>query len=140
MSTKALRFVKMGDGCYVPLSHKLNRDGYFRKRWKDSLEMFHRFIWRAKKGEIPEGYEINHLCGCRACANVDHMECIPGEEHTIKTNEERYVDRQRKMVNLIEQGKTAAEMMSITGESKNTVYQYRSRYNKGKLPIQHANN
>ena len=139
MSTsRSLKFVETESGCYVPLSHRLNQDGYFRKRWKKEAEMFHRFIWRAKKGEIPEGHEINHLCGCRSCANVEHMECITGEEHAIKTNKERYVDRQLQMIKLIEQGKTASEMMEITGESQNTVYQYRSRYNKRKLPMQNV--
>lgn len=73
---------------------KLNQDGYFRKRWGHTAEMFHRFIWRARKGEIPEGYEINHLCKNRACQNVEHMECIHGREHAIKTNQERYADEQ----------------------------------------------
>lgn len=90
MYTKPLVFVTTEDGCYIPLSHKLNQDGYFRKRWGDTLEMFHRFIWRARKGEIPEGYEINHLCGNRACQNIEHLECISGHEHAIKTNKERY--------------------------------------------------
>jgi hypothetical protein len=89
--TKPLIFVTTEDGCYIPLSHRLNADGYFRKRWHDGLEMFHRFIWKAKRGDIPEGYEINHLCGCRSCANIEHLECIDGTEHAIKTNKERYL-------------------------------------------------
>lgn len=86
----AIRFVEFEGGCLVPLNMKLNHDGYFRKRWHPELEMFHRFIWRAHRGEIPEGYEINHLCCNRACQNVLHMECIPGADHAIKTNETRY--------------------------------------------------
>jgi hypothetical protein len=86
----ALRFVEFGDGCMVPLSHKMNQDGYFRKAWADGPEMFHRFIWRAHHGPIPEGFEINHLCGNRACQNVKHFECIDGTEHAVKTNLERY--------------------------------------------------
>ena len=136
MYTKAIQFVTLDSGCYIPLSHRLNADGYFRKRWKDELEMFHRFIWRAHHGDIPEGHEINHLCGCRSCANVKHMECITGTEHTIKTNQDRYVERQQLIVSLIEAGKTVEEMMKITGRDRNSIYSYRSRYNKGKLPIQ----
>jgi len=87
----AIRFVRFENDCMVPLNKKLNADGYYRKRWGDnSFEMFHRFVWRAHNGPIPDGYEINHLCGNRACQNVKHMECIPGDEHAIKTNEERY--------------------------------------------------
>ncbi len=87
----AIQFLAFENGCVIPINKKLNADGYYRRRWGDnSIEMFHRFIWRARKGPIPDGYEINHLCGNRACQNVDHMECIPGEEHAIKTNKERY--------------------------------------------------
>lgn len=91
---RPLVFVTTEDGCFIPLSHQTNQDGYFRKTWNTGAdrvaEMFHRFIWRAKRGEIPEGYEINHLCGNRACQNVDHMECIDGTVHAVKTNKERY--------------------------------------------------
>jgi hypothetical protein len=87
----AIIFETTPTGCMVPTNKKLNADGYYRRRWADNtMEMFHRFIWRARKGEIPEGYEINHLCSNRACQNVDHMECIPGKDHAIKTNQERY--------------------------------------------------
>lgn len=86
----AIIFETTPDGCMVPTNKKLNADGYYRKRWANEIEMFHRFIWRARKGPIPDGYEINHLCGNRACQNVDHLECIPGEDHAIKTNRERY--------------------------------------------------
>ena len=86
----AIRFVRLEGDCMVPLNMRMNQDGYFRKRWFGDAEMFHRFIWRARKGPIPEGFEINHLCGNRACQNVEHFECIDGTEHAIKTNEERY--------------------------------------------------
>lgn len=86
----AIVFVTTEHGCMIPTNKRLNADGYFRKRWVDGIEMFHRFIWKARKGEIPEGFEINHLCGNRACQNVDHMECISGTEHAVKTNKERY--------------------------------------------------
>lgn len=87
---KSIQFETTEDGCFVPVNMKLNADGYFRKGWKDGMEMFHRFIWRARKGPIPDGFEINHLCGNRACQNVDHMECISGRDHAVKTNQERY--------------------------------------------------
>jgi hypothetical protein len=90
----ALRFIELDSGCLVPLSHRLNADGYFIKAWSKrgtgEAEMFHRFIWRAHNGPIPEGHEINHKCGNRACQNVEHLECISGKDHAILTNLERY--------------------------------------------------
>lgn len=138
-NTRDIVFVTTANGCFIPLSHKLNRDGYFRKRWNVAgetiAEMFHRFIWRARNGEIPEGYEINHKCGCRACSNVDHLECISGSDHAVLTNKERYVDRQQQIVDLMQQGKTVDEMVEITNRPRSSVLSYRSRYNRGKLGV-----
>lgn len=90
---RCLEFIELDTGCYVCVSHKTNPDGYLR--WNtgngNKLEMFHRIIWKMHKGPIPEGYEIDHLCHNRACLNVDHMECIDGSEHAIKSNKERWV-------------------------------------------------
>lgn len=92
-----LVFITTSSGCFVPLSHKLNPDGYFRKVWGTSAgkvyEMFHRFIWRAHHGDIPDGHEIDHTCKTRACCNVNHLRCIPGTQHAIETNETRYAAR-----------------------------------------------
>ena len=134
-----IRFITTEEGCFIPISHKLNQDGYFRKRWnvagKTIAEMFHRFMWRARKGDIPEGYEINHKCGCRSCSNVEHLECIPGSAHATLTNKERYVDRQEQIVAMMLQNKTVDEMVAITGRTRCSVLSYRSRYNRGNLGI-----
>ena len=94
----AIKFVEFEGGCMIPLSHSLNGDGYFRKGWHDGMEMFHRFIFRAVNNmeSIPEGYEINHKCRNRACCNPDHLEVLERTEHLIKTNKERYKDRNDK--------------------------------------------
>ena len=86
------------NGCITPKSHALNQDGYFRK-WipeRKKMVMYHIYSWEVINGPIPEGFEINHLCKNRACCNVEHLECIDGKAHTIKTNEERYSERKQK--------------------------------------------
>lgn len=88
-----LRFVTDSNGCYVCVSHKVNQDGYFRKQWKDGAEMFHRFIYRAHFGEIPEGHEVDHICGNRACCNPKHLRVLSKLDHCIHTNKTRYADR-----------------------------------------------
>jgi len=91
-------FVQMESGCIVCLSHLLNADGYLRKTWGSIdggrvAEMFHRFIYRAHKGPIPEGHEVDHTCRNRACCNPDHLSALDGALHAIKTNQERYATR-----------------------------------------------
>lgn len=91
-----LRFVTTENGCFIPLSHKLNADGYFRKGWPWGLEMFHRTIWRLHYGAIPAGYEIDHICLIRSCCNIKHLQCLPGSVHTAKGNALRYLARKRE--------------------------------------------
>jgi len=97
-SRRTLRFEETEEGCFVPVSHKLNQDGYFRKRWRceggsDVGEMFHRFIYRAHHGEIPEGHEVDHMCRNRACCNPEHLQALSRRDHLVKTNKERYASR-----------------------------------------------
>lgn len=81
-------------GCIVPVSHKLNKDGYFRKVIKGQWVMYHRYVWEKEKYPIPDGYEINHICKNRACCNPDHLECIEGTQHAIESNTGRNKERQ----------------------------------------------
>lgn len=95
--TRVLRFVTNDNGCIIPLSHKLNHDGYFRKRWGSVrkgvsvVEMFHRFIYRIHNGDIPEGHEVDHICRCRPCCNPEHLRALEATEHTIHTNRTRWL-------------------------------------------------
>lgn len=82
-------------GCHLVVSHRLNQDGYFRKRIKGKLVMYHRYIYEQEVGEIPEGYEVDHLCRNRNCIKPEHLQCLSNKEHTVKTNQERYADRKK---------------------------------------------
>jgi HNH endonuclease len=95
---RPLLFRTLPTGCYIIANMKVNADGYFRYRFKDGLIMFHRLIWKLKKGEIPEGYEINHKCNNRGCCNIEHLECISRAEHLDKTNRMRYVAPSGKLM------------------------------------------
>lgn len=79
-------------GCIVPTQHKLNSDGYFRKRVNGQLIMYHRHVWLENGGTIPDGHEINHKCGNRACHNIEHLEVLDRTTHLVLTNRSRYAD------------------------------------------------
>ena len=96
MRGKKLILKTTESGCIVPTSHKLNADGYFRKRINGELIMYHRYVWTKEHGEIPEGYEVDHKCRNRACCNVEHLQVLSSKEHTIKTNVERFSERKLK--------------------------------------------
>lgn len=80
-------------GCIIPTSHKLNQDGYFRKRTNGVLEMYHRTVWIKANGPIPDGFEVDHKCRNRACCNVEHLQVLDRDSHLVKTNQERYATR-----------------------------------------------
>ncbi len=101
MAKKKLILNQLDSGCIVPTSHKLNSDGYFRKRSDGKLIMYHRLVWQWVHGLIPDGYEIDHVCKNRACCNISHLQMLSNAEHTVKDNAGRYEDKRQEARNLI---------------------------------------
>lgn len=110
---KDLILVTDENGCITPSSHKLNKDGYFRKDVGNrNYVMYHRFVYEITNGTIPEGYEINHKCKNRACCNIEHLECINGSDHAVLTNTSRYSDRLKEAESLWRNSAYSAKMLS----------------------------
>ena len=121
-----IQFVEFDGGCYVPMTHALNADGYYRRIWPNRVyEMFHRFIWRIHNGSIPEGFEINHKCKNRACCNPEHLETLSNYDHTVLTNKERYLDRKKVGLALLYFGESVKEVMKLLEVSQSTVYNWK---------------
>lgn len=41
----------------------------------------HRVIWEQTHGPIPDGYHVHHVCGTKACINIEHLELHTASEH-----------------------------------------------------------
>ena len=65
MRGKKLILATTESGCIIPTSHKLNADGYFRKKTNGVLEMYHRTVWKehyANRKESAKEYWLETGC------------------------------------------------------------------------------
>lgn len=73
------KIIKTEVGCWLWRgSH--NKDGYPRHAGTRA----HRTSYVLKNGRIPEGLEIDHLCGNRGCLNPDHLEAVTHRENVSR--------------------------------------------------------
>lgn len=57
------------------------RDGYGFISVGGRLEMTHRYAWIAEYGAVPDGCEVDHSCGNRACCDVAHLRLATRHEN-----------------------------------------------------------
>lgn len=55
----------------------------------------HVLVWVARRGPIPTGLELDHLCRRRKCCNPDHLELVTSSENTMR-GESHVADRARQ--------------------------------------------
>lgn len=53
---------------------------------KPSGKLAHRLSYELHIGEIPEGYEIDHLCKVRDCVRPEHLEAVTRQENINRSN------------------------------------------------------
>ena len=75
--------VDIGDNlCWLyPYTDKY---GYATLYFGRSPEKGHRFMYRVFNGDIPTGYEIDHLCMVKNCINPDHLETVTHSENMAR--------------------------------------------------------
>jgi hypothetical protein len=63
---------------YTGMKHS---GGYGSVKFNKGRFYAHRFFYMVYKGEIPKGYDIDHLCRNRLCVDLDHLEIVTRKEN-----------------------------------------------------------
>lgn len=61
-----------------------NGVGYGEVRINNKKKYVHRLMYENYKGEIPTGYQIDHLCRVPACCNPGHLEAVTPQENVLR--------------------------------------------------------
>lgn len=77
------RHVLDDGGCtiWTGLLHR----GYGQFRWNYKNHRAHRWIYEAKVGPIPGGYQIDHLCRNTRCVKLSHLEAVTPRANTLRS-------------------------------------------------------
>ena len=100
----------------------VNDDGYGVFSARKKRTSVHRFVWEKKRGTIPEGMEIDHICLQRNCINLEHLRLASNAENKRNRNGAR-VDSSTGVRNVTPHGRTWQVSLR-----KNKVYYYLGTY------------
>lgn len=82
---------KQPDGCWMWTGAVFKATGYgvFNARSDDGVwrpHTAHRSAYLMFVGPIPEGFQVDHLCRVRLCANPTHLEAVTQQENNRRSN------------------------------------------------------
>jgi hypothetical protein len=82
-------------GCWNWMGSKNGNTEYGKFSYRVGGQTFHptahRFCWETFVGPIPEGLEIDHLCGNKLCVNPDHLEPVTHAENCRRRNTSKHI-------------------------------------------------
>ena len=64
-----------------PWEGTIDPAGYGRGSFGGVTAMAHRAVYLLIKGDIPQGFDLDHLCRNRRCVNPDHLEPVTHHEN-----------------------------------------------------------
>ena len=75
--------VNKTDSCWI-WTGAATRGGYGCFTLGNKPYLAHRWSYVQTHGEIPEGKEIDHMCGVTRCMNPDHLEAVTHQENLMR--------------------------------------------------------
>lgn len=86
--------VVMVENCWQWIG-AVNNNGYGRIRAGGRNTQAHRYAYELRRGPIPDGLQIDHLCKNPTCVNPDHLEVVTLVENVMRGTS-RAADNARK--------------------------------------------
>ncbi|MEV7607252.1 HNH endonuclease signature motif containing protein [Paenarthrobacter sp. NPDC089322] len=68
------------DGCHIWAGAR-NSKGYGRFRLGGRVVFAHRFAFERTKGIIPDGIQVDHICGTPSCVHPDHLQLVTSQQN-----------------------------------------------------------
>jgi hypothetical protein len=65
---------------------KIGKAGYGHIKIGGKDLLVHRFFCRTLNGEIPEDFQVDHLCGNRTCVAPAHLEAVTHTENWLRSD------------------------------------------------------
>jgi hypothetical protein len=71
---------RLPNGCWQWVG-ETNKYGYGHFKLAGRVLLAYRFSYAFFKGEVPDGYELSHICRFNSCVNPDHLEPLTHAEN-----------------------------------------------------------
>lgn len=68
--------------CHIWTGYKIGH-GYGMCRINRQQKLVHRVMWESVNGPVPPELQIDHLCGVKACCNVEHLRIVTARENSL---------------------------------------------------------
>lgn len=76
----AMTFIDPNTGCFIWMGH-CDKKGYGRVYHNGQSRLVHRLAYEFEVGPVPEGLDLDHLCGLERCRSIDHLEPVTPAEN-----------------------------------------------------------
>jgi hypothetical protein len=81
-------------GCWL-WSGPVNDSGYGHFKTRTGALKAHRVAWTLKRGQIPSGMTLDHLCRTRLCVNPAHLEIVTNAENILRGESPTALNKQK---------------------------------------------